>query len=73
MMLYQEKYDLFLSDFTGDLEAYSLDNITEWNKESGWDDVTYNITLGGEDTGCHGTLCQGDSAEMVNLRVRGKL
>ncbi len=38
-MLYQEKYDLFLSDFTGDLEEYSLDNITEWDKESGWDDV----------------------------------
>ncbi|MDM8550925.1 hypothetical protein QUF72_12635 [Desulfobacterales bacterium HSG2] len=31
--------DTYLSDFTGDLEEYSLDNITEWDKESGWDDV----------------------------------
>jgi hypothetical protein len=39
-ILFQEKYNLILTDYTEDLTEYSVNNSHDWAKEdSGWDHV----------------------------------
>jgi len=39
-ILFQEKYDLVLTEYTEDLTEYSVNNLDDWSaKESGWDHV----------------------------------
>ena len=39
-ILFEEKYGLFMGDYTDDLTEYSINNEQDWkNRESGWDDV----------------------------------
>jgi len=39
-ILFQEKYDLILTEYTEDLTEYSVNNVDDWSaKESGWDHV----------------------------------
>ena len=39
-VLFEEKYNLYMGDFTDDLTEYSIDNLEEWKvKKSGWDNV----------------------------------
>ena len=39
-ILFEEKYSLYMGDFTDDLTEYSIDNLEERNVEvSGWDHV----------------------------------
>jgi hypothetical protein len=39
-ILFQEKYNLILTDYTEDLTEYSVNNSNDWTKEdSGWDNV----------------------------------
>ena len=39
-ILFQEKYNIVLTDYTDDLTEFSINNIEEWNtKDSKWDNV----------------------------------
>jgi len=39
-ILYQEKYNLILTDYTDDLTEYSVNNMETWNESGGgWDNV----------------------------------
>ncbi|MDP8227556.1 MAG: hypothetical protein P9L89_07955 [Candidatus Celaenobacter polaris] len=39
-MLFEEKYSLFISDYTDDLTEYSINNEKDWKiGESRWDNV----------------------------------
>lgn len=39
-ILFQEKYNLILTDYTDDLTEYSINNEMDWEtKNSGWDHV----------------------------------
>jgi len=39
-ILFQEKYNLILTDYTDDLTEYSIDHVKDWDVEkSGWDHV----------------------------------
>ena len=38
-ILFEEKYGLFMTDYTDDLTEYSINNEQDWKGKSGWDDV----------------------------------
>jgi len=39
-ILFQEKYNIILTDYTDDLTEFSVNNIKEWDvKKSKWDNV----------------------------------
>ncbi len=39
-MLFEEKYSLFMSDYTDDLTEHSINNEQDWKVDkSGWDNV----------------------------------